>query len=104
MNQPVTDILKYIEALPESDREQLLIVLSAKYARAFTSGEGYTFWFHGSDEMYEHIDKEEQDMTTDTNLQEANRRVDEILPDLWSKAERNLKEAEAEYQRKKGEK
>lgn len=104
MNQPVSDILKEIEALPENQREQLLEVLHAKYARAFMKGEGYTFWCHGPDGMFEHIHEEEQGMNMDSSLKEANRRVDQVLPDLWAKAEQNLIEAEAEYQRKKGEK
>lgn len=41
MNHLVNGILKEIEALTQSDREQLLGVLNAKYARAFIRGESY---------------------------------------------------------------
>lgn len=42
-------------------------------------------------------------MNRDDRLKEVNQRVDQMLPDLWMKAEQNLKDAEAEYKRKKEE-
>ncbi|GGG06157.1 hypothetical protein GCM10010912_58470 [Paenibacillus albidus] len=98
MSQRVTEIMTGIEALPEEERQQLLQQLNWKYA-----GEHIGLWRNELNEN-SHIPKEGKEVNQNIELQEANRKVDQVLPDLWVQAERNLKEAEAEYKRKKGEK
>jgi hypothetical protein len=44
---------------------------------------------------------DEMPKTTKERLTEANKNIDKIMPDLWKKAENNLKKSESEYYSKK---
>jgi len=84
MDPKTSDILKEIDALSEIERKQLLQQLYEKY-----------------DDL---LDEGENGVSTDIQIQleEANRKVDQILPDLWAQAKRNLEQAEDDYKRGDG--